>query len=84
MLRIGVETRDGTSVVKVEGQVIGPWVRELAASCERVLVRGGDVVMDLSGVSFVDRDGVEALRALARRGVPVMSCSRFVAEQLKG
>jgi anti-anti-sigma regulatory factor len=84
MLRIGVETQDGTSVVRAEGRVVGPWVQELAAACERAIAGGRGVVVDLNGVSFVDRDGLEALRGLATRGVPVVNCSRFVAEQLRG
>ena len=80
MLKIVVET--GT--VRAEGQVIGAWVEELRRSCERVLAAEARLVVDLAGVSFADRGGVELLRGLSGRGATVVNCSVFVAEQLKG
>jgi hypothetical protein len=38
--------------------------------------------LDLSGLSFVDRAGVELLQQLLRQGVRIHSCSPFVAELL--
>jgi anti-anti-sigma regulatory factor len=84
MLRIMVEARDGGSVVRAEGQMIGAWVDELRRSLEEATRAGMTVTVDLAGVSFVDRRGVDLLRALAHRGVAVVNCSGFVAEQLKG
>jgi len=40
--------------------------------------------LDLADVSFVERRGVELLRTLGGRGVPLLHCSAFVTEQLKG
>lgn len=84
MLKIVVETGRGTGTVRAEGQVIGVWVDELRRSCDQVLGAGTALVVDLAGVSFADRGGVELLRTLGTRGVAVVNCSRFVAEQLKG
>jgi hypothetical protein len=84
MLRIVTEKTGGTVTVRVEGRAIGPWVEELQRSCERALVTGDEVLVDLAGVSFVDREGVEVLRTLGTRGALVVNCSLFVAEQLKG
>lgn len=83
MLKI-VTVDPGTSqaVLRLEGQLIGPWVDELGRTCDRLL-DGRAVMLDLSGVSFVERRGVELLRALGARGVPLLHCSPFVAEQLK-
>lgn len=83
MLKI-VTVDPGTSqaVLQLEGQLIGPWVDELRRTCDRLL-DGRAVTLDLSGVSFVERRGVELLRALGARGVPLLHCSPFVAEQLK-
>lgn len=69
--------------LKLEGRVIGPWVEELRGSCESVFSRGGRLALDLSEVSFVDRDGVELFRSLRRRQVTLLNCSSFVAELLK-
>ena len=84
MLRIShVESPDRAVILRLEGQVIGPWVDELNRSCEGVLATGASVILDLSEVWFVDRSGVELVRSLANRRVAVSNCSRFVAEQLK-
>ena len=71
----------GRAVLQLEGQLIGPWVDELERACGAL--PSGDVAVDLAHVSFVERRGVELLRALAARGVPLLRCSAFVAEQLK-
>jgi hypothetical protein len=83
MLRIVVETARGSGTVRAEGRVIGPWVEELRRSCEGVLTSGAALAVDLSDVSFVDRDGIELLRSLRSRRVALLNYSAFVAEQLK-
>jgi len=70
-------------VLDLEGQVIGPWVQELDRVCEPILALGAGLCLDLSGVSFVSRDGVELLRRLRDRRTRLLNCSRFVAEQLR-
>jgi hypothetical protein len=65
MLKIVVESRDGGSVVRAEGQMIGPWVDELRRALEQVGTAGMAPTVDLGGVSFVDRTGVDLVRTLA-------------------
>ena len=72
-----------TETLRLEGRVIGPWVDELRRSCEGILSAGSGLTLDLSEVSFIDRDGVELFRKLRNRRVAIVNCSRFVAEQLK-
>jgi hypothetical protein len=85
VLRIELHDReDGTTTLELAGRVVGPWVRELSRSCERILAVGGTLSVDLSQVSFVDRDGLEVLQRLRARDVRLVNCSPFVAEQLKG
>jgi anti-anti-sigma regulatory factor len=84
MLRIRMaQTGAGTAVVHLEGQVIGPWVAELERVCDLILARGSELHLDLSTVSFVDRDGVELLARLRDGHARLLNCSRFVSEQLK-
>lgn len=84
MLKIQLfDQQDGTVTLQLAGRVIGPWVGELSRSCERVLRYGGTLSIDLGGVSFVDRHGVEFLRDLRGRQVALVNCSPFVTEQLK-
>ena len=85
MLRIELlDQKDGTTTLELAGRVVGPWVDELSRSCERILRVGGMLSVDLGGVSFVDRHGVEFLKALRTRAVALVNCSPFVAEQLRG
>ena len=84
MLKIvRIETGNGAEGLRLEGRVIGPWVDELRRSCEPFLATGATLTLDLSDVSFVDRDGVELFRRLRTHHVALSNCSPFVAEQLK-
>lgn len=84
MLRIMVELEETSAVVRAEGRVIGAWVEELRRSCEQAREARSALIVDLSAVSFVDRDGVRMLRSLAERGARLVHGSGFVAEALKG
>jgi ABC-type transporter Mla MlaB component len=84
MLKIAqIERTPKRQTLRLEGQVLGPWVEELRRSCERILEVGGTVTIDLAEVSFLDREGVALVRALADRQVTLLNSSPFVAEQLK-
>jgi anti-anti-sigma regulatory factor len=85
MLKIGpVETGNGPTKLRLEGRLIGPWVEELRRACEQVLTTGANLALDLSDVSFLDRSGVELIQSLRNRNVALLSCSVFIAEQLRG
>ena len=87
MLRITLEPQDlhGVTTLRLEGQLTGPWVDELASACEHEMDEAGSpsLVMDMTGVRFVDAEGLRLLRALAARQVTLVNCSMFVLEQLK-
>jgi hypothetical protein len=68
-------------VLRLEGQLIGPWVDELRRTCDTL--PHDRLLLDLAGVSFVERRGVDLLQWLRRRGVQLQHCSTFVLEQLK-
>lgn len=85
MLRISpVDMLDEVAMLRLEGQVKGPWVEALRTSCEHMLARGKGLILDLSGVSFLDMEGVALCRHLRAQNVALVHCSPFVAEQLKG
>lgn len=85
MLRIHIRNAgNGSTMLVLEGRVIGPWVEELRRSCERILAQQAGFVLDLSDVSFVAPEGVELFRTLRDRQVVLRNCSPFVGEQLKG
>jgi anti-anti-sigma regulatory factor len=86
MLRIQIDepVREVTTI-SIEGRVIGPWVETLRQTCEAILAHGtAGLVLDLSDVAFVGREGIELLRSLRDRHVVLRNCSLFVGEQLKG
>ena len=69
--------------LRLEGRVVGPWVRELSQICELILSGGHKLKLDLGDVSFVDDKGASILESLRSRGVLLAYCSPFVEEQLK-
>ena len=70
-------------ILRLEGRVVGPWVTELQKSCEEVLIEGRTLTLDLADVEFMDTQGVALLSNLCSRGVTLLECSPFAAEQLK-
>ena len=76
-------TEDGTAVLYLEGQVVGPWLAEIRRCCELVLATNRRLVLDLTNVSFVEREAITLLREMSGRDVAFTNCSPFVAEQLK-
>ena len=69
--------------LRLEGSVIGPWVDELKRSCEAVLNESGVLTVDLAGVGFADRNGVELLRDLASHSVRLSNSSPLIAGLLE-
>ena len=84
MLRItSVEGGNQKVVLRLEGRVSGPWVRELGEACQKVLNVGKTLVLNLAEVTFLDGDAIELLKSIQTRGVEFADCSMFVTEQLK-
>ena len=73
---------DSVSTLRLEGKLLGPWVAELARSCDELPCSAGCLRLDLSAVTFVDGPGVALLRDLLGRGVTLAGCSGLVAELL--
>jgi hypothetical protein len=84
MLRIAAAAGPrNRATLTLEGRVIGPWTDELRRACQRVLLAGAELALDLHDVSFVERDGLALLQDLVERGVIIANCPAFVREQLK-
>jgi len=84
MLKMSYDELPEGITLWLEGRLIGPWVEELRALCERLLIRGRPLTLDLTGLGFVGTDGTKLLRSLSTRGVSLSNCSAFVIEQLRG
>lgn len=83
VLRITEERNDEDGLVlQLEGQLVGPWVKELDRLCEESVAHGQALTIDLAAVSFADRHGISLLKNLRGRGTPVLNGSPFLREQL--
>jgi len=82
MLRISHDQVTADRVrLRIEGRMIGPWVAEVRRSCEPFVGHGRRLTLDLTAVTFADREGVTLLRELAGRGAD-LRCSPFLRELL--
>jgi len=66
--------------IKLEGQLIGPWVDEVSKACPTGTDPSNQIDLDLSALTFVDAGGERLLRELIARGSKVVACSSYVAE----
>jgi len=83
MLKISEPIANHPVILKLEGRIIGPWVNELRDTCESYLKSQRPVKLDFTDVSYADRGGVSLLMKLQVRGVELVNCSPFLAEELK-
>jgi ABC-type transporter Mla MlaB component len=84
MLRISEMGQPGEGMaLRLEGELIGPWVIEVRKACEPFLSNGGGLTLDLADVLLVDRAGIALLKEFKRVQVGLVNCSPFLTEQLK-
>lgn len=70
MLRISVKEGEQVTTIVVEGKLVPPWLSELSRTWESSVAggNGSPIMVDLSGVTFVDREGRELLGRMHRAG----------------
>ena len=84
MLKISIIHRADEGIqFQLEGKIIGPWVEELRRLSDQALSQQKVISLDLDKVWFIDPQGVELLRDLAKKRVTQINCSPFVNQQLK-
>lgn len=84
MLKISIaESKGRNSTLHLEGQLIGPWVKELDDACKTITSRGCRLKLDLADVAFIDREGALLLASLKSRSITLVACSPYVGEQLR-
>jgi anti-anti-sigma regulatory factor len=85
VLRITSSTENSRpTTLKLEGRIAGDWVGELTRTVSMAIGTPFDLVLDLAGVTFVDRTGVAVLRDLQDRGIELVNCSEFVWTLVNG
>lgn len=85
LLKITTIRESGSTILKLEGKLSGPWTKEL----ERVWTdnaQHGSVAVDLSNVSFVSPEGRQLLKSMNRQRVELRSHSlltQFIISQIR-
>lgn len=69
--------------LKLEGTLAGPWVEELARSCNGTEADSTTLHLDLAGVRFADSAGIKLLHDLEARGVTLAACPVLLKELLR-
>ena len=83
MLKITRLSRKGPKLtLKLEGQLLEPWVGAVRDACTKRGRRSGRLRVDLASVSYADAAGVQLLRDLVGEGIEIAACSLFIAELL--
>ena len=84
MLRITrTVTRGHRTTLVVEGLLVGRYVKLLEAECFERLEEGRELKLDLSSVSYADRDGTSMVSKLLGRNVEMIACSPYVRELIE-
>jgi ABC-type transporter Mla MlaB component len=70
MLRITVHDKPSALTFQLEGELTGPWVRELEECWQRALKQPRQPLLriDLTGTTLIDAEGQACLAALHRQG----------------
>jgi RNA polymerase sigma-70 factor (ECF subfamily) len=74
---------DGVTRLRVDGRILSKTTDALERACRAGLGGRWPLLLDLSGVSFVDADGAVLLTTLVGRGAVVIGASPFVSEFLR-
>lgn len=74
-LRVTTWIEGGTTVVQVEGQLVGSGIAVLEKACRASVP---PIILDLSNLSWMDSKGTESLRALVREGAQIRSMSPYI------
>ena len=84
MLRVSeIEQNGEFATLRLEGRLVGRLVIEVEALCEKHLLNGHRLKLDLADLSFADRAAIAILQGLRNRGVALTNCSPFLNEELK-
>ena len=85
MLRI-TKVSESPSLVtmKLEGRITADWVFLLEKECLGFLEEKRKVVLDFSGVTFVDDRAVEMLGKMSGKKIQVINCCDLIKDLLRG
>lgn len=87
MLRITeIEAANEILTLRLEGRVMGQWAEEIRKECRNGLATHKKIILDMSGVYFMDEVGTKTIKALSKDYglVEITGCSLFLSELLDG
>ena len=75
MLKITTLTNSGSTTLKLEGRLAGPWVQELEKCWVSTVVdrKKHHCSVDLSAVTYVDSDGKNLLKKIHQQGAKLVA-----------
>jgi anti-anti-sigma regulatory factor len=87
MLRITTSSTSWSTTFKLEGELAGPWVKELEQCWQQALstAQGQSLRVDLTSVTFIDAAGKALLHAMHQRGaefIAVGCLTKFIIEEI--
>ncbi len=84
MLRITeISTDDEAIILRLEGKLVGKCIPELERMClYHRDEKNKTVVLDCSGVTFIDKHGVRMLESIQDERVKIIDCCPFIQSLL--
>jgi anti-anti-sigma regulatory factor len=81
MLKITTKERSGTVTFVLEGRLCGAWAAEAKLAWSRLVERTHDqeILLDLAGVTFIDREGEALLASILDRGTKVRASGVMIS-----
>ena len=88
MLKITTHRSDDATRITLEGRLVGPWITELERSWREAeqSATGRRLVVDLTGVTFVEQEGKALLTRMYQAGAELLAtgcCMRSIVEDAK-
>jgi len=83
LLITDMRENEGICRMELQGRLIGPWVDELRRVAGAASPRCGQLVLDLSALSYTDGCGVALLRELADNGIRLDGITPYIAAVLE-
>jgi hypothetical protein len=88
MLKITTHVLDDATRITLEGRLAGPWIGELERCWREAQQSAGgrQLIVDLTGVTFVEQEGKAVLARMYQEGADLLasgSCMRSIVEDAK-
>jgi anti-anti-sigma regulatory factor len=86
MLKITIRPDARSTRLELEGRLVGPWVKELDRCWHTVSdVPPGDLIVDLTAVTYVDAEGKQLLTSMWQQGAKLHAAgclTRCIVEEI--